>query len=154
MIDFHELNNVIQDSDNQTAYERFRYDLIRRTEGVKQAVYLDSKNIPTIGIGFNLTDENIRNLILGVFEVTDPAAIEDIKNIITNHTTNKTDPTTDLNAKMAVLAAHKPKLANRSIFAFSDEQAGIDEMRSVFDEAVLLYDNSDTNIGPLGRVDN
>lgn len=39
----------------QTAYENLRFEVIKDVEGSLLVPYLDSEEIPTIGIGFNLT---------------------------------------------------------------------------------------------------
>ena len=44
-------------------FENFRWDFIKRAEGVRTAPYLDSVGVPTIGVGFNLEDESIRNKV-------------------------------------------------------------------------------------------
>ena len=36
------------------AYKALRYQVLANVEGDKAAAYLDSVNLPTIGIGFNL----------------------------------------------------------------------------------------------------
>lgn len=39
------------------------FDQLSRHEGIKNKVYLDSKGIPTVGIGFNLTDPNNKRIL-------------------------------------------------------------------------------------------
>lgn len=46
------------------------YDQLSRHEGVKSQMYLDSKGIPTIGIGFNLQDTSNKK-ILSKYGITD-----------------------------------------------------------------------------------
>ena len=156
MITFHGLDNTTIVSDNQTAYEQFRYELIQKTEGVRRAVYPDSKGLPTIGIGFNLTDKNIRELVLAKFGITDVSMREEIAEIIKNNQSDIDALQTELDNKMEGLASQNPPLANRSTFTFSDGDLGIDEMRSVFDVAVTIYDEGDptaeTTSDQIGRV--
>ena len=70
MISVTALDNVTPDANNQTAYQRYRFDLISTLEAVKPAAYLDTKGIPSIGIGFNLRDDNILLLVLKSFGFT------------------------------------------------------------------------------------
>lgn len=72
MINVIELDNVIKDAKNQTAYTRVRFNYISQFEGVKTYAYLDKKGIPTIGIGFNLRDDNILTLVLKAFGMDAP----------------------------------------------------------------------------------
>lgn len=69
MINFHPLDNTTLDANSQTEYMRFRYDLILAGEADEPKAYLDTKGIPTIGIGFNLQDDNILELVLNAFGV-------------------------------------------------------------------------------------
>ncbi|MDP2832526.1 MAG: hypothetical protein Q8Q28_04370 [Pseudomonadota bacterium] len=137
---------------DRTAYTQLRFDLIRKTEGVKPAAYLDGVGIPTIGIGFNLKDDAVRELVLDAFKVmerVDRNAIRDIVNPVTPYPSN-TALQTALNAKMAELQGLGR--ANRAAFAFTSGATGITEMRDVFDQAVQIYDG-DPDTGKLGRVD-
>jgi len=147
---FHELDNTTADANNQTAYQKLRFDLIVNTEGVKKTIYPDSVGIPSIGIGFNLKDTNILGKILDSFGVADQTSRDALQKIVTDNASNIANLTNALNIKMGTLFTHTPPLANRATFTFNNA----DEMKAVFDEAVLTYDNSDTNLGPLGRVDN
>ena len=44
-------------------FETFRWDFIKRAEGVRTAPYVDGVGVPTIGVGFNLRDAAIRDLV-------------------------------------------------------------------------------------------
>ena len=146
MITFH--------SPESPTYQQYRYSLISKTESVEPTAYLDSKGIPTIGIGFNLQDGDILVLVLKAFDLNAPKDSElftTFDRIVEAPYANKADLQTALNAEMERQHAANPAI--RSTFAFATDDAGIAEMRAVFDEAVLIYDNSDTDIGPLGRVD-
>lgn len=49
------------------AYEELRWELIANVEengNPKSTPYIDGKGIPTIGVGFNIADENVRNIVL------------------------------------------------------------------------------------------
>lgn len=157
MINFHLLDNILLDANNQTEYQRLRYDIILKAERGVPSVYLDTNGIPTNGIGFNLRDDNILELVLNAFGVDAPKGsnlFTTFHNIVTDSTTNHTNPQAALDAEMKRLAGLVPPEANRSSFVFSPGAVGVDEMRSAFDRAVLTYDNSDPNVAPLGRVDN
>ena len=48
-------------------YHNLRYQVLLATEengNLKKTAYLDSNNDPTIGMGFNLTDKNVREAVL------------------------------------------------------------------------------------------
>ena len=49
------------------AYEDLRYEHIKVSEGESLLAYLDSKGIATIGVGFNLRDEDVRDEVLKAF---------------------------------------------------------------------------------------
>ena len=40
------------------------FDLIKEVEGAEKEVYRDSKNIPSIGVGFNLREKNVLAAVL------------------------------------------------------------------------------------------
>jgi len=149
---FHTLDNTKILPNGLTAYKQFRFDLILKAEGSKPAIHPDTKGIPTIGIGFNLQDSNILGKVFDAFGI----ATSDIDSRRLIADTVSTTPIASLQAELdKQMAVLKSKgLANRSTFTFSSGQAGLDEMKAVFDTAILIYDNSDTSIGPLGRVDN
>jgi GH24 family phage-related lysozyme (muramidase) len=50
-------------------YVSFRYWLMVQTEGVTSVAYLDTANIPSIGIGFNLTNSTVFNAVMDDFGV-------------------------------------------------------------------------------------
>ena len=61
-------------------YSQHRLDNIKTLEGERPLSYLDSKNIPSIGIGFNLRSNNVRQEVfvamgLDVTRLSDPAQI-------------------------------------------------------------------------------
>ena len=76
MINFQLLDNTTLDANNQTAYTRLRFDIILKAESSVATPYLDTKGIPTIGIGFNLRDDNILKLVLNAFgiDTTSPSS--------------------------------------------------------------------------------
>ena len=45
------------------AYKALRYKVFVQLEGDKTAAYLDTKNLPTIGIGFDLTVKKVRDKV-------------------------------------------------------------------------------------------
>src|SRR5512146_2905368 len=45
-------------------YENLRYDLLAAVEGVRSRPYYDSEGFLSIGIGFNLTDSAVLDLVL------------------------------------------------------------------------------------------
>lgn len=81
-------------------YSKLRYRVVVSVEEngkPKTMPYLDSKKIPTIGIGFNLREKNIRELVLKQFGFdtsinasnTEQQYIQEIINIVNaKHTSN------------------------------------------------------------------
>lgn len=55
-MNFHNINSIV--------YEDFRFKFLGDLEGVKHAPYLDTKFIPSIGIGFNLTVDRVLSVFL------------------------------------------------------------------------------------------
>jgi len=140
MIKFTPLDNTTPVANGDTAYQYFRFYLVLAAEKAKTQPYLDTQNIPTIGIGFNLKDPQILGLVMNQFGVTDITAQGKIlKKLQTNYASNSALQQA-LNGVMADLfAAHQ---ANRPTFTFSSGTAGETEMRSVFKVAVQIYDEN------------
>jgi hypothetical protein len=154
MINYIKLDNTVTDNNGQTAYTRARFSYIYQFEGAKTYAYVDSKGIPTIGIGFNLRDDNILQLVLDAFGMKVDkfsALFTTFHDIVKNSYASNTDLQTALNVEMA--KQHTANPAIRTTFDFAAGDVGKEEMRAVFDDAVLIYDNSDITKAPLGRVD-
>ena len=56
-------------------YDQALFDLIESVEGTRTEVYLDSVQHPTIGIGFDLKDRDVRNAVISAFGI-DPGNAE------------------------------------------------------------------------------
>ena len=56
------------------AFKAFRWDFIKRAEGVRTDPYVDHVGVPTIGVGFSLTDSRIRNLVFNALNWVDSDA--------------------------------------------------------------------------------
>lgn len=56
-------------STSQTAYQDLRFDFLKRVEDTRTLPYLDSKQIPTIGVGFNLRDLTVRGAVFRAIEI-------------------------------------------------------------------------------------
>jgi GH24 family phage-related lysozyme (muramidase) len=135
---------------NTQAYEDLRYSLLVNVEergDPKEQAYPDSKGIPTIGIGFNLSQQNIRDEILDTFDININAAagsaersyIDEITTISNQSWLNNTAGLqTALDDVMARRAADPavPGTNKRSTFAFSDDA----EIRTVFDALIPDYE--------------
>ena len=127
---------------NSGEYSNLRYRMLLfiEEEGRPKAMpYLDSKKIPTIGIGFNLREKNIIDLVLKQFGFdtstgannTEQQYIQEIINIVNAKHTSNASLRTKLNDVMTrryndtrILAANR----TRSTFQFADEG----EIRAVF----------------------
>ena len=56
-------------SASQTAYQDLRFDFLKRVEDTRTLPYLDSKQIPTIGVGFNLRDLNVQQRVFEAMQI-------------------------------------------------------------------------------------
>lgn len=56
-------------STSQMAYQDLRFDFLKRVEDTRTLPYLDSKQIPTIGVGFNLRDLTVRGAVFRAIEI-------------------------------------------------------------------------------------
>jgi hypothetical protein len=56
---------------NNISYLQFAFDLISKVEGLRLFAYLDTKDppVPTIGYGFNLTDDTLQPLVFAAFRI-------------------------------------------------------------------------------------
>ncbi|AMK76855.1 MULTISPECIES: calcium-binding protein [Methylomonas] len=154
---YNTLDNANIISNGQTEYQRICFNLVKTAEGVKTEAYLDSKKIPTIGIGFNLRDTNVLQKVLMAFSVdgvTDLANVTNAFLVIANAPYNSdTALQTALNNKMAEYYAQGK--VNRSTFAFAAGETGFNEMRDTFNQAVQEYEgNHLPGKNEPGRVDN
>ncbi len=104
MLNFHALSDA--------AYKDLRYRVlvnVEETGNPKSIAYLDSKGIPTIGIGFNLRVENVRNAVLDRFgfDVNAPAGtvekqyLDEIKSLVNASYANKDALCAKLNEVMS-----------------------------------------------------
>lgn len=134
----------------QSAYDALRYQVLLNVEETgdpKEATYLDSKGIPTIGIGFNLRSGNVLNAVLKKFGFNINSAkgspeyqyIDQIKSILNSGYASAADLNTALNAVMNthyndanILAANR----TRSSFQFLNDG----EIRGVFDGLIGGYE--------------
>lgn len=153
---FNTLDNTHVIGNGQTEYLRFCFDLIKASEGVKPAAYLDSKKIPTIGIGFNLRDEIVLKKVLAAFGVNDSdleSVSNDISQIVEPTFSSDFLLQTALKAKMTEFYAQGK--VNRTTFEFALGETGFNEMRNTFNEAVQEYEgNHLPGKNEPGRVDN
>ena len=132
-------------------YSKLRYRVVVSVEEngkPKVMPYLDSKKIPTIGIGFNLQVENIRKLVLKQFGFdtstannTEQQYIQEIINIVNAKHTSNASLQTKLDDVMTrryndtrIPAANR----TRSTFQFADEG----EIRAVFADLIEQYENA------------
>ena len=131
-------------------YKALRYQVLLNVEETcdpKEDAYLDSKGIPTIGIGFNLRERLVRKVVLKELGfITDEDAslqekqyIKEIEGIINAKHANDAILRTKLNEVMGrrYNDAGIPA-ANRTHAAFQFASEG--EIRSVFDELIKTYE--------------
>lgn len=139
----------------QSAYDALRYQVLLNVEETgdpKEVAYLDSKNIPTIGIGFNLRSENVRNAVLTKFGININAAqgtperqyFDQIKSILNTSYASAADLNAALNAVMNTRfndANIPAENRTRSSFQFLNDT----EIRSVFGGLIEGYETQVNN---------
>ena len=58
--------NQRADTPLDDTYVQLRNDLVYAGEGVRQYAYMDTSGVPTIGVGFNLTDPTVMKTVIGL----------------------------------------------------------------------------------------
>ena len=111
------------------------YDHMKTAEGIKLKPYVDTNDdkIPTIGLGYNLRDDEIRASVFAQFGITHASFINDLTTIINdkNITTNS-DLRNELNNIMKN-QTYQPELTLKE-FKYEDEAA----IKKTFDD--VLYE--------------
>jgi len=119
-------------------YKQLRYEIISKVEGIRKKPYPDSKGIPTIGIGFNLRDINVRKAVLKALDFdksdsSDTAYIKQIEDSINDHANNVITWTKLINNLNAVMVS---KTGNQNAtFKLNNTQ-----IRKAFDTLVEEYE--------------
>ena len=134
-------------------FEAFRWDFIKRAEGVKVAPYIDHVGVPTIGVGFNLKDAGIRGLVFSQIDwVANDTRLSSPADIATNNgfiskleaAVNKTYPPNDTaslqSAVNAILAQRAQALSGYGFIASNTSMVLTEaQMQPVFLLAVPEY---------------
>lgn len=142
---------------NEERYQQLRYDAIVNAEengDPKEFPYLDSQGIPTIGVGFNLQSQNVREAVLAAFgldpnstNLSEQSYVTQIANAVSQTYGGTTQAERDA-ALQAALNAIMFNRANddsvpapasgikRDSFTFTDES----EIRNVFDTLIGQYE--------------
>ncbi|MEQ1824236.1 MAG: hypothetical protein ABL949_17150 [Fimbriimonadaceae bacterium] len=58
-----------QTTSSQTAYRDLRFDFLKQVEDTRTLPYLDSKQKPTIAVGFNLRDSNVLQRVFEAMKI-------------------------------------------------------------------------------------
>ena len=66
---------------NHGAYNTLVFNVIKELEDAKKKIYGDSKKVPTIGIGFNLQQSNVREKIFSILGLVDLESKTDKKGV-------------------------------------------------------------------------
>lgn len=151
-------------------YKADVFNLLKNVEGAKIDTYLDTKNIPTIGIGFNIKDNaNLRNEIFKIFglgivgsvfrvglspaeRIIEDSYINKITNLINHAYPDNSKATVDkLKADLnAIMDERYNQLspANQALtqnfFGFEDN-SDTGDMRTVFDYILPTYEQKVTD---------
>ncbi|MCF8052377.1 MAG: hypothetical protein K9L59_14130, partial [Desulfobacterales bacterium] len=131
---------------SQNIYETMRWDIIRKTEGRKDTPYYDTNEIPTIGYGYNLSDENILEQVFlafgfdiaGLPQNQEQAYKDEIITVIEGPYLGSESNLSEALDKIMKLRSEaynnqNIKVEVRTSFAFSSGDTGYQEMKAVFD---------------------
>lgn len=145
-------------SANQTAYQDLRFGFLKQVEDTRTLPYLDSKQIPTVGVGFNLRDANVRLEVFNAMKIdvnqisaTNPAAraaeqgyidllVAAINLAYAKGQENILRPNLDavlLNRSQDPLLQGFPNITSRIAFTMSSA-----DMRTAFDALIPTYENN------------
>jgi len=145
MINWHQITDP-------TIYEQDRFNEIRNLEGPRSLPYLDTKGIPSIGIGFNLRTMNVRNAVFEAMGIdtsllTDPNAIaaeqgyiSQLETALNQRYSSNSALRSALNPIMAqratdpVLASY-PYISSRTTFTMTDP-----EIETAFNDIIPDYE--------------
>jgi len=152
MLIFHRIND-------RNMYEQDRFNFIKHAEGSESLPYIDTKGIPTIGIGFNMRTNNIKNRIFDIFGINPIAASltsegkarelsyrNEIVNILdTSYPKNLTGNAL-IQANQNLQAALNSVMTTRyndPLITFSDKKSAFSlstpEMKTIFDAIMPTY---------------
>ena len=137
-INFH----VIADT---PTYQNLRWQVISVEEGAELAPYLDGKCIPTIGIGFNLTNKQILSIVLTTLAPgLQTAQFNELQGIVSQNYVSQINKgkytctnTFPANLDDAMAAFHQQNNAIPATLAFANVDP---QMRTTFDLAVKNYE--------------
>ncbi|KAF7767599.1 hypothetical protein PCIT_a3648 [Pseudoalteromonas citrea] len=139
------------------------FDFISEHEGVRKNIYFDHKGIPTIGIGYNLRNEDVLIQVLDKLGYSNDNIGKnnyslfkgEIKKVIDKAKWNKS--TLDANTKKIndILNKYKDKITDpelkakaKDTFSFSefgDDTAAKEAMKPIFETAIQGYENQIIN---------
>jgi Ca2+-binding RTX toxin-like protein len=149
-------------------YTKELFNLLKQVEGAKTDIYLDTKNIPTIGIGFNISNAELRGRVLAMFgldiggnflnyatdaeKATEQDYIQRITNLINHiYSNNSTATITTLQDNLNAIMDeryNKLSLANQALtqnfFGFNDN-SDTGDMRTIFDSILPTYEQKVTD---------
>ena len=136
----------------QAEYIDRAWTVLRQIEGTKYSVYADSNGYASIGVGFNLADESVRNAVYTEFgfksnydDVAIRALEQDyVRQLDDVFASASTQLQSDLDAIMSARANDArytvTDIVRRPTFTFSPAEAGLTEMWNVFNNIFDIYD--------------
>ena len=148
----------------KSTYVNKSWKLVKEVDGVRYDVYSDSRGYASMGVGFNLTKDNVRAAVyskLGFRAGYNDVAISALEQSYMSQldiafASGSTQLQTDLNAIMLARAKDKhytvTDISRRPTFTFSPANTGLTEMRGVFNNIRKIYDdyiNSEIGTVPL-----
>lgn len=138
------------------------FEEIGSHEGFKDPIYLDHAGVPTIGVGYNLRNEDVLKLVLAQFGYSAETLPDDYNSLVSDllglfrqntwSSSNKSSKINDVNNKLEEyreLMSEADKSAAQDKFEFKDKDvidtegygSTKDEMEPVFDEAIEDFED-------------
>lgn len=117
-------------------YQDLRYALIKGLEEVRTAAYDDGHGNLTIGYGFNLEVENVRNAVLDAVFGGDQDAKDEIKKHLKDLKMTKDQ----MDAAFETLADEYEKLVSKNRFSNCPSQAICDILRPLQRDNTMIQD--------------
>lgn len=131
-MDYRELNSI--------AYAQISFEFIKNSETVKYNLYDDGTGVASIGIGYNLRDDNVRDAVLDALTGNNvPSGLDgEIETIIDQQWSDDliTGTEVSINNKMASYSNQNSNVPNT--FVFTSEQ----QIQNVFDTIIGEYEDS------------
>ncbi|MCX2766816.1 calcium-binding protein [Pseudoalteromonas sp. B530] len=138
------------------------FDFISKYEGVENSIYPDHKGIPTIGVGYNLRNSDVLNLVLDALGYRESVLNDnynnleqDVRTVFNDSEWNKSTLSANTKKINDILKKYKDKITDpelkakaKDTFSFSefgDDTAAKEAMKPIFETAMQDYEKQIIN---------